>query len=168
MIPPATVQQIIETARVEEIIGDFLTLKRRGANYIANCPFHGERTPSFYVSPAKGIYKCFGCGAAGNSVKFVMEHEKLSYPEALRYIAQKYGIEVAEAPAPDGEQLAEQQWHDSLYLINRFAAEHFQRNLFETDEGQSVGLSYFKERHLNEATIRKFGLGYSIERNNAC
>lgn len=167
MIPPATVQQIIETARVEEVIGDFLTLKRRGANYIANCPFHGERTPSFYVSPAKGIYKCFGCGAAGNSVKFVMEHEKLSYPEALRYIAQKYGIEVAEAPAPDGEQLAEQQWHDSLYLINRFAAEHFQRNLFETDEGQSVGLSYFKERHLNEATIRKFGLGYSIERNNA-
>lgn len=167
MIPPATVQQIIETARVEEVIGDFLTLKRRGANYIANCPFHGERTPSFYVSPAKGIYKCFGCGAAGNSVKFVMEHEKLSYPEALRYIAQKYGIEVAEAPAPDGEQLAEQQWHDSLYLINRFAAEHFQRNLFDTDEGQSVGLSYFKERHLSEATIRKFGLGYSIERNNA-
>jgi DNA primase len=157
----------MESARIEDVVGDFLNLKRRGANYIANCPFHGEKTPSFIVSPAKGIYKCFGCGAAGNSVKFVMEHEKISYPEALRYVAKKYNIEIEESQVRTNEQQAEQQLYDSLYIINQFAADHFQSNLLMTDEGRSVGLSYFKDRHLNDNTIQKFGLGYSIERNDA-
>lgn len=167
MIPQHTINQVIETARIEEVVGDFINLKRRGANYIANCPFHGEKTPSFYVSPAKGIYKCFGCGKAGNAVHFVMEHEKISYPAAIRYVAQKYSIEIEEAYMPNSEQQAENQLQESLYIINQFAAEHYQSNLLMTDEGRSVGLSYFKERHLNDTTIRKFGLGYSIERNDA-
>ena len=162
MIPEHTVANILETARIEEVIADFITLKKRGANFIARCPFHNEKTPSFSVSPTKGIYKCFGCGAAGNSSKFLMEHEHLSYPEALRYLAKKYHIEIEEE---DNEQFKEEKLQrDSLFLINQFAADHFQQNLLHSDEGKSVGLSYFKERGFRDETIAKFQLGYSMNK----
>ena len=145
---------------MEEVVGDFVTLKRRGVNMIGLCPFHGEKTPSFTVSPAKGIYKCFGCGKAGNSTKFIMEHEGLSFPEALKWIARKYGIKVEETEVTE-EDLRERQLLDSLYLINDYAREFFQKQLFETEMGKSVGLAYFKRRGFREETIRKFGLGFS-------
>ena len=150
----------MDTAKVEEVVGDFVTLKRRGVNMIGLCPFHGEKTPSFTVSPAKGIYKCFGCGKAGNSTKFIMEHEGLSFPEALKWIARKYGIKVEETEVTE-EDLRERQLLDSLYLINDYAREFFQKQLFETEMGKSVGLAYFKRRGFREETIRKFGLGFS-------
>ncbi len=160
MISKDSIEQIIETARVEEVVADFVALKKRGVNYIGLCPFHNEKTPSFTVSPAKGIYKCFGCGAAGNSVNFVMEHEKMSYPDALRYLAQKYNITIEET-ALDNEQIAKQNEKESLYILAAFAQKHFTKNLHYTDEGRSVGLSYFKERGFNLPTIEKFQLGYA-------
>ena len=166
MIPNHTAQNIIETARIEEVVGDFVTLKRRGANLIANCPFHNEKTPSFYVSPAKGIYKCFGCGAAGNAVKFVMEHENLGYPDALRYLAKKYNIAIDEAPiTPQAKD--ELQFNESLMIANQFAAEFYKSNLFGSDEGRSVGLGYFKERGFLESTLQLFGLGYALDSSSA-
>lgn len=160
MIPKHIVDRVIESAEIEEVVSDFVTLKRRGANYIANCPFHNEKTPSFSVSPSKGIYKCFGCGKAGNSVKFVMEHESMTYPDALRYLAGKYNIEIEEIVDDKGRE--EQLERDSLYIINQFALQHFQHNLLATEEGKSIGLSYFKERGFREHTIQKFELGYSL------
>ena len=145
---------------MEEVVGDFVTLKRRGVNMLGLCPFHGEKTPSFTVSPAKGIYKCFGCGKAGNSTKFIMEHEGLSFPDALRWLARKYGLKVEETEVTE-EDLKERQLLDSLYLINDYARTFFQKQLFETDMGKSVGLAYFKRRGFREETIRKFGLGFS-------
>lgn len=165
MIPPQTVAKILDAAQIEEVVGDFVTLKKRGANYVANCPFHNEKTPSFSVSPAKGIYKCFGCGNAGNSAKFVMEHENMSYPEALRYLAKRYNIEVEEINTK--EAIEEKQERDSLFIVNEFASQYYQKNLFETDEGKSVGLSYFRERGFREETIKKFELGYSLEQYDA-
>lgn len=162
MITKDTIEQIIETARIEEVVGDFISLKKRGTNYIGLCPFHNEKTPSFTVSPAKGIYKCFGCGAAGNAVNFVMEHEKTSYPDALRYLAQKYNIPVEENVL-NTEQVAQQNEKESLYIATAFAQKHFTYNLHYTDEGRSVGLSYFKERGFNLPTIEKFQLGYAID-----
>lgn len=162
MITNKSVQEIIETAKVEEIIQDFVSLKRRGANMMGLCPFHNEKTPSFVVSPAKNIYKCFGCGAAGGPVQFLMEHESFAFPEALRYIAKKYGIEVEETQASQ-EEIAARQHLDSLYLVNQFAQEYFQQQLFNTDLGKSVGLSYFKQRGFREETIRKFGLGFTSD-----
>ncbi len=161
MIPEHLVANIIDMAQIEEVVSDFITLKKRGANYIANCPFHNEKTPSFSVSPSKGIYKCFGCGKAGNSVGFVMEHESMSYPEALRYVANKYNIEVEEINNEQGKE--QRQERDSLFIVNQFAQKHFDNNLFNTDEGRSIGLSYFKERGFREETIRKFELGYSMD-----
>lgn len=162
MITNKSVQEIIETAKVEEIIQDFVSLKRRGANMMGLCPFHNEKTPSFVVSPAKNIYKCFGCGRAGGPVQFLMEHESFAFPEALRYIAKKYGIEVEETQASQ-EEIAARQHLDSLYLVNQFAQEYFQQQLFNTDLGKSVGLSYFKQRGFREETIRKFGLGFTSD-----
>ncbi len=161
MIPQHIVSNIIETAQIEEVVGDFVSLKKRGSNYVANCPFHNERTPSFSVSPSKGIFKCFGCGKAGNSVGFVMEHETVSYPEALRYLAKKYNIEIPEIT--DDKQLEEQKERESLFIVNDFANQYFQNNLYHTDEGKSVGLSYFKERGFRDEIIQKFQLGYSME-----
>lgn len=161
MIPEPLVANIIDSARIEEVVGDFVTLKRRGANLIGLCPFHNERTPSFSVSPSKGIYKCFGCGAAGSSVKFVMEHEKMSYPEALRYLAKKYHITIEEVTDEEGKH--EQQMLESLYVVTNFARQHFTHNLLHTDEGQSVGLSYFKQRGFSADTIAHFQLGYSLD-----
>lgn len=139
---------------------DFVSLKRRGVNLIGLCPFHNEKTPSFTVSPSKGIYKCFGCGAGGDALKFVMEHEHLNFPEGVRYLAKKYGIELEEKQLSE-EAREERQYEESLYLVNQFAKEFYQKQLFETDRGKSVGLSYFKRRGFREEIIRKFGLGYA-------
>lgn len=160
MIKQKTIDDIMETARVEDVIEDFVNLKRRGVNLIGLCPFHNEKTPSFTVSPSKGIYKCFGCGEGGDALKFVMEHEQLSYPEGLRYLANKYGIEVEETEVSD-EARAERQQQESLFLVNEFAKQFYEQQLFETDRGKSVGLSYFKRRGFREEIIKKFGLGYA-------
>lgn len=162
MIPHDTISQIFDAARVEEVVGDFVALKRRGGNFTGLCPFHNERTPSFHVSPTKGIYKCFGCGKAGNSVNFVMEHEKFTYPEALRYLAKKYNIEIVEE-AETAEQVAEKSAREGLMAVTEFAAKFFADQLFNTDEGLSVGLSYFHSRSFADDTIREFQLGYSPE-----
>ncbi len=160
MIRPETIEQINQTAQIEEVIGDFLQLKKRGANLLGNCPFHNEKSPSFTVSPSKGIYKCFGCGKAGNSVNFVMEHEKYSYPEALRYLARKYNIEIIEEVQTDEEKQKAND-REGLYLVSEFARDFYSNLLHETEEGQTIGLSYFKERSFRTETIRKFELGYA-------
>ncbi len=166
MIPKDTVDKIIETARVEDVVGDFITLKKRGANLLGLCPFHGEKSPSFTVSPSKGIYKCFGCGKAGNSVNFVMEHESLSYPEALRYLAAKYSIEIVEKEITP-EEKAQITEKESLYIVTNYAQKYFTENLWNTDEGKSVGLSYFRERGFTDEIIKKFQLGFSFEDRKA-
>ncbi|MBL4587125.1 MAG: DNA primase [Flavobacteriales bacterium] len=163
MIPKQTIDQIFETARVEEVVGDFVHLKKKGANLWGNCPFHNEKTPSFSVSPPKGIYKCFGCGKGGNSVNFMMEHEQMTYPEALKYLAKKYNIEIEEEEQTP-EQIAASTERESLLLVLGFAQRNFTDNLLKTSEGQSIGLSYFKERGFSEETIEKFGLGYCFDR----
>ena len=160
MISPKQVQEILEAMRIEEVVEDFVTLKRRGVNLIGLCPFHGERTPSFNVNPVRNIFKCFGCGKAGDPITFLKEHENLTYPEALRWLARKYNIEIQEIERSP-EQMAEAQLADSLYIVNDFGLQHFQNQLFETDEGKSVALSYFRKRGLREETIRAFGLGYA-------
>jgi len=161
LINPNTIQTIFETARVEEVVGDFITLKKRGVNYLGLCPFHNEKTPSFSVSPSKGIYKCFGCGKAGNAVGFIMEHEHYSYPEALRYIAKKYSIEIEEEEVtPEMQQQLDEK--ESMLGLNTFVTNYFAKNLFEKSEGKAVALSYLKEREFREATIQKFELGYAI------
>ena len=158
MITEKSKQQIIDTARVEDIVGDFVNLKRRGANLIGLCPFHNEKTPSFNVNPTRNIYKCFGCGEGGDPISFLMNYEQLSFPEALRYIAKKYGIEIEETQVSQ-EAIMEKQLNDSLFIITEFAKDFYQKELFETDAGKSVGLSYFKSRGFREETIRKWGLG---------
>ncbi len=162
MIKKETVERILETARIEEVVGDFVHLKKRGTSLIGLCPFHGEKTPSFYVSPAKGIYKCFGCGEGGDSLQFVISHEKYSYPEALRYLAGKYSIEVEETEVTE-EYKAEVDRRESLYIVSAFAGKYFKEQLWETDEGRSIGLSYFKERGFREDILKKFEIGYSPE-----
>jgi DNA primase len=159
LIPRNTIESIFDTTRIEEVVGDFVALKRRGTNLVGLCPFHNERTPSFHVSPTKGIYKCFGCGKAGNSVNFIMEHEKFSYPEALMYLAKKYHIEVEEE-AESPQQAIEKSAREGLSVLSEFAARIFAEQLFQTDEGKSVGLSYFHDRGFSDDTIRKFQLGY--------
>ena len=159
MIPQETVSRILDTARVEEVIGDFVTLKRRGGNLVACCPFHNEKTPSFYVSPAKGIYKCFGCGKAGSAVGFVMEYEHLSYVEALKYLARKYNIEVVEKELSP-EEMAARQRTESLHLVCDFAEKFFVESL-STQEGHTIGYQYFKSRGLEDDTIVKYGLGWA-------
>ncbi|MEJ7692880.1 DNA primase [Daejeonella sp.] len=160
MIPKETVDKIIETSRIEDVVGDFVSLKRRGTSLIGLCPFHNEKTPSFHVSVNKGIYKCFGCGKGGDSVRFVMDHEKATYPEALRYLANKYSIEIAEVENTPEEQAINDR-RESLYIVSGFASKFFQQQMFETDEGKSIGLSYFKERGFRDDIIKKFELGYS-------
>ena len=159
MIPKETVDRIIDAARVEDVVGDFVSLKRRGANFVACCPFHNEKTPSFYVSPAKGIFKCFGCGKSGTAVGFVMEHENLSYVEALKFLARKYNIEVVEKEE-SAEDIALRQRNESLMLVSEFAAGFFKDSL-KTEEGHAIGYAYFKSRGLEDATIEKFGLGWA-------
>ncbi|HYG51623.1 MAG TPA: DNA primase [Flavobacteriales bacterium] len=160
MIPQATIDKIHEAARVEEIVQDFISLKKRGVNYIACCPFHNEKTPSFTVSPAKGLFKCFGCGVGGDGVNFVMRHEHMNYYDALRYVARKYNIEVEEVQLTP-EQIALQNERETLYVVTSFAQTQFSNHMFLTDEGKSIGLNYFKERGFNKTTIEKFSLGFS-------
>ena len=162
MIPQQTIQQILSRIDIIEIVGGFVKLKKRGANYLGLCPFHNEKSPSFTVSPAKEIYKCFGCGRSGNTISFLMEHEKYSYAEALRWLAARYNVEIEEKElSPELRQ--QQQVAESLFIINGFAQKFFADTLFNTEEGQDIGLSYFKERGFNEDTIRKFQLGYNPE-----
>ncbi|MBE6247608.1 MAG: DNA primase [Bacteroidales bacterium] len=160
MIDRSTVDRILDTARIEEVVSDFVSLKRRGANYIACCPFHHEKTPSFSVSPSKGIYKCFGCGKAGSVVSFVMEHEQMSYVEALKYLGHKYGIEVKEKEESE-EDVQQRLHHESLLIVNDFAQKFYTEQLLKTEEGIAIGLSYFKERGFTDETITKFLLGYA-------
>ena len=160
MIPKETVDKIIEAARIEEVVGDFVTLKRRGTSLLGLCPFHNEKTPSFNVSVIKGIFKCFGCGKGGDSVRFIMDHEKAAYPDALRFLANKYGIEIAEVENSPEEQAVNNR-RESLYIVSAWAAKFFHQQMLETNEGQSIGLSYFKERGFRDDIIKKFELGYS-------
>ena len=160
MIPQETVDRILDAARIDEVVGDFVTLRRRGANLVACCPFHNEKTPSFYVSPSKGIFKCFGCGKAGSAVGFVMEHEHYTYVEALKYLANKYHIEVQEKEETV-EDIAARQRTESLMLVSEFAQKFFVDSLWNTDEGRNVGLNYLHSRGLDDETIKGFGLGWA-------
>ncbi len=165
MIPQDTVNKILDSAQIVDVVSDFVSLKRRGANFIACCPFHNEKTPSFYVSPAKGIYKCFGCGKSGTAVGFVMEHENMTYVEALKYLARKYGIEVKEKEETP-EEIAARQRSESLLLVLDYTEQFFQKSL-DTPEGKSIGYAYFRSRGLEDATIRKYGLGWAPKTGNA-
>jgi DNA primase len=161
VISQNSIQQILSRIDIVEIVGSFVKLKKRGANYLGLCPFHNEKSPSFTVSPGKEIYKCFGCGASGNSISFIMEHEKYSYVEALRWLAQRYQVELEETEvSPELKQ--HQLMADSLFIINNYAREYFTDTLFNKAEGQNVGLSYFEERGFTEETIKKFQLGYCL------
>ncbi|MEI7963904.1 MAG: DNA primase [Chitinophagaceae bacterium] len=162
MISQNTIQQILSRIDIIDIVGTFVKLKKRGTNYLGLCPFHNEKTPSFTVSPSKEIYKCFGCGRSGNSISFLMEHEKYSYVESLRWLAAKYNVEIEETEtSPEFKQ--QQQVADSLFVINNFAQQFFSKELLEKEEGISVALSYLKERGFREDTIKKFQLGYNPE-----
>ena len=160
MISQNTIQQIVSRIDIVEVVGGFVRLKKRGANYLGLCPFHNEKTPSFTVSPSKEIFKCFGCGKSGNTISFLMEHEKLAYVEALKWLANKYNIDVEETEVAP-EQRIQQQTAESLHIINQFAQQFYSKILFDTNEGQANGLSYLKERQFTEETIKKFGLGYA-------
>ena len=166
MISQQSIQQILSRIDIIEIVGGFVKLKKRGANYLGLCPFHNEKTPSFTVSPTKEIYKCFGCGRSGNSISFLMEHEKYSYVEALRWLANKYNVEIEETEtSPEAKQI--QQVSDSLYILNKFAQQYFSNALLNEDEGQDNGLSYLKERGFREDVIKKFQLGYCSQQRDA-
>ena len=160
MITPQTIEQIKSRIDIIDVVGEYVKLKKRGANYLGLCPFHNEKTPSFTVSPAKELYKCFGCGKSGNTITFLMEHDKMSYVEALKWLATRYNVEVEETEStPEQKQL--QQAADSLYIINNFAQKFFDEKLFESEEGQNIALTYLKERGFREDIIRKFQIGYN-------
>lgn len=166
MLDRSTIEQIMDTAKVEEVVGDFVALRKRGVNMIGICPFHNEKTPSFTVSPAKNLWKCFGCGKGGKPVHFIMEHEQLNYYDALRWLAKKYNIEVHERELSD-EEKEHQSQRESLFVINQYTQQFFTDTLFNSEEGKNIGLNYFRHRGLNDETIAKFGLGYSPERRDA-
>lgn len=163
MIDQVTIDRIFDAAEIVDVVGEFVSLKRRGTNYLGHCPFHNEKTPSFMVSPAKGIYKCFGCGKGGNPVNFVMEHEQLAYPDALRFLAQKYKIHIEEKEE-SAEQIQQKNERESLMIVSEYANKYFQEQLHNTQEGLAVGLSYFKERAFTHETLKTFELGYSPEK----
>lgn len=166
MIDQPTIDRITDSAQIQDVVGDFVTLKKRGVNLLGLCPFHGEKTPSFIVSPAKGIFKCFGCGKGGNSVHFIMEHEQINYYDALKYLARKYNIEVQERELSP-EEMAVRNDRESMFLVNEFAQKHFTHTLHNHIDGKSIGLSYFRERGFREDIIKKFQLGYSLEQRDA-
>lgn len=166
MIPQDTIMSILDTVRIEEVVGDFVSLKKRGANLIGVCPFHKEKTPSFIVSPAKGIFKCFGCGKAGDSVRFIMEHEHYSYPEALRFLAQKYGIIIEEKEQTPEEMVAQNE-RERMFNVNSFAQQYFSSTMKNDEEGLAIGMSYFRERGFRDAIIDKFQLGYCLNQRDA-
>lgn len=166
MIPKETIDKIFEESRIEEVVGDFVSLKKKGANLLGVCPFHNEKTPSFTVSPAKGIYKCFGCGAAGNSVNFLMQLEQLSYPEALKQLAKKYNIEIVEDQLTEEQQQAMDE-RERLFLLTQFSSNYYANNLLHSEEGKLIGYSYFKERGISDEMIERFALGFSFEQRDA-
>lgn len=166
MISPATIQQITSRIDILDVVGEFVKLKKRGTNYLGLCPFHNEKTPSFTVSPAKEIYKCFGCGKSGNTIGFIMEHEKYNYVEALRWLAARYNIEIEETETSP-EQKLQQQTAESLHIINNFAQKFFTKALLESEEGQSIALSYLQERGFRKEVIDKFQIGYNPNQRNA-
>lgn len=166
MIDRKTIEQIMDTAKVEEVVGDFVALRKRGVNMIGLCPFHNEKTPSFTVSPSKNLWKCFGCGKGGKPVHFIMEHEQLSYYDALRWLAKRYHIEIKERELTD-EEKREESIRESMFVINQYALQYFIDTLHGSDEGKSIGLNYFRHRGLRDETIRKFCLGYSLERRDS-
>jgi len=166
MLDQATIDKITDAAQIQDVISDYITLKKRGVNLIGLCPFHDEKTPSFTVSPAKGIFKCFGCGKGGNSVHFIMEHEQISYYEALKFLARKYNIEFQEREFSPEEQAARND-RESMFLVNEFAQKHFSSTLHNHIDGKSIGLAYFRERGFRDDIIQKFQLGYSLEQHNA-
>lgn len=166
MIDRQTIDRILDAAQIVDVIQEFVPLKKRGVNYLGLCPFHNEKTPSFTVSPSKEIFKCFGCGKVGNSVNFIMEHEHLTYPEALKFLARKYHIEVIEKER-SAEEVEKENERESLLVVTAYAARQFTENLFNTDEGITVGLSYFKERGFRQDTLKKFDAGYSFEQRDA-
>ncbi|MCL4165450.1 UNVERIFIED_CONTAM: hypothetical protein GTU68_000215, partial [Idotea baltica] len=162
LISKSTIEQVFETSRLEEVIGDFVQLKKSGSNFKGLSPFSDERTPSFMVSPVKQIWKDFSSGKGGNVVAFLMEHEHFTYPEAIKYLAKKYNIEIEETEQTN-EQKEQANERESLYLVSEFANTYFQNTMLKTDQGKSIGLSYFKERGFKDETIKKFGLGYSLD-----
>ena len=166
MIDQATIDRILDAAQIYDVVSDFVTLRKRGVNYVGLCPFHDDKTPSFYVSPAKGLCKCFACGKGGNAVHFIMEHEQLSYPEALRFLAKKYGIEIKERELSDEEKTAQSE-RESLFVVNQFANEYFRHTLRQTEEGRNVGMAYFRSRGFRDDIIEKFQLGYCTESHDA-
>jgi len=166
MIDRATIDKIIDAANIVEVVGDFISLKKRGVNHLACCPFHSEKTPSFSVSAAKGIYKCFGCGKAGNAVNFVMEHEHLTYVEALKYLGKKYGIEVKEKELSEEEVQAGSR-RESMMIVSAYAQDYFSKTLWEHPDGKNIGLSYFRERGFSDKTIKNFQLGYCLDSRSA-
>lgn len=168
MIDSATVDRIMEAAQgqITDVISEYVNLKRRGINYIGNCPFHNEKTPSFIVSPHKGIFKCFGCGKGGNAVNFLMEHEQITFVEAIKSLGRKFHIHIEERE-PSPEALQHQNERESMMVVTEYAAKYFAQTLYETDEGQSVGLGYFRQRGFRDDIIKKFQLGYSPEQRDA-
>jgi DNA primase len=165
MISQQDIDKILEAAKIEEVVGSFIELKKRGANYVACCPFHGEKTPSFYVNPARNIFKCFGCGEGGNSVNFLMKYQHYTYPEALRWLAQKYNIEIHEKELSK-EEISQRDEKDSLYHINELACKYYYNNLLESEEGKTIGLSYFAERKISRKTIDTWSLGYAKKKGD--
>ncbi len=166
MIDRQTIDKILDASDIVEVIQEFVPLKKRGVNYLGLCPFHNEKTPSFTVSPSKEIFKCFGCGKVGNAVNFIMEHEHLNWPEALKYLAKKYHIEVVEKERTQ-EEVEKENERESLLVITAYASRQFAENLYHTDEGISVGLAYFKERGFRQDTLKKFEVGYSFEQRDS-
>jgi DNA primase len=165
VIDHSTIERILDAAQITDVVQEFLTLKKRGVNYLGLCPFHNEKTPSFTVSPAKGIFKCFGCGKGGNSVNFIMEHEHLTYPEALKWLAKKYHIEIEEKEIT-AEEIQKQNERESLLVVSQYASKIFKENLFTGHEGIAVGMSYFRERGFRDDVLRKFEVGYSNEKRD--
>ena len=166
MIDQATIDRILDAAQIVDVVSDFVTLRKRGVNYVGLCPFHNEKTPSFSVSPSKGVCKCFSCGKGGNAVHFIMEHEQLSYYEALKWLAKKYNIEIKERELTKEEKQS-QSLRESLFLVNQFAAEYFQDVLYNNIDGQSIGMTYFRQRGFRDDIIKKFQLGYCTEAKDA-
>ena len=166
MIDQPTIDRILDAAQIVDIISDFVTLRKRGVNYVGLCPFHDDKTPSFYVSPSKGLCKCFSCGKGGNAVHFIMEHEQMSYPEALKYLAKKYGIEIKERELSSEEKLMQSE-RESLFIVNNFARDYFQNILKNHVDGRSIGMAYFRNRGFRDDIIEKFQLGYCTESHDA-
>ena len=166
MIDQATIDRILDAAQIMDVVSDFVTLRKRGVNYVGLCPFHDDKTPSFYVSPAKGLCKCFACGKGGNAVHFIMEHEQMSYPEALRYLAKKYNIEIKERELSSEEKLVQSE-RESLFIVNNFARDYFQNILKNHIDGRSIGMAYFRNRGFRDDIIEKFQLGYCTDSHDA-